>query len=118
MALVQDRIDFSRFEAVSLPGRKRGGLVYRSELGGLYRMGDYSPDRHNEVLPAVKRFVEAYTASPLHEHAGAAGRQAPPPVQDDSVIPAVKGKLRDFLENLPDAVKPDPKGDGGGGVRG
>jgi hypothetical protein len=36
--LFRDGRTFSRFEAVSLPGRKRGGLVYRSELGGLYRI--------------------------------------------------------------------------------
>jgi hypothetical protein len=36
--LFRDGRTISRFEAVSLPGRKRGGLVYRSELGGLYRI--------------------------------------------------------------------------------
>ena len=36
--LFRDGRTFSRFEAVSLPGRTRGGLVYRSELGGLYRI--------------------------------------------------------------------------------
>lgn len=36
--LFRDGRTFSRFEAVAWPGRRRGGLVYRSELGGLYRI--------------------------------------------------------------------------------
>ena len=36
--LFRDGRTFSRFEAVSWPGRRRGALVYRSELGGLYRI--------------------------------------------------------------------------------
>ncbi len=36
--LFRDGRTFSRFQAVSWPGRPRGGLVYRSELGGLYRI--------------------------------------------------------------------------------
>ena len=36
--LFRDGRTFSRFEAVELPWRARSGLVYRSELGGLYRI--------------------------------------------------------------------------------
>ncbi len=36
--LFRDGRTFSRFEAVAWPGRARSGLVYRSELGGLYRI--------------------------------------------------------------------------------
>ncbi|MFD1192845.1 DUF6927 domain-containing protein [Phenylobacterium conjunctum] len=34
----RDGRTFSRFEAVAWPGRRRGRLVFRSELGGLYRI--------------------------------------------------------------------------------
>ena len=36
--LFRDGRTFSRFEAVAWPGRRRSSLVFRSELGGLYRI--------------------------------------------------------------------------------
>lgn len=52
--LFRDGRTFSRFEAVAWPGRARGGLVYRSELGGLYR------------IPKLKARVYRIEPGPLH----------------------------------------------------
>lgn len=35
-----------------------------NELGGLYRLGNHDPARHDEVLPAVKDFVTRFQALP------------------------------------------------------
>lgn len=34
-------------------------------IGGFYRMGDYSPARHRQVLPSVREFIDAYVATPM-----------------------------------------------------
>ena len=41
-----------------------GGSGGFNALGGLYRLGDASPARHDEVLPSVRTFVETYQLSP------------------------------------------------------
>jgi hypothetical protein len=52
--LFRDGRTFSRFEAVARPGRARSVLVYRSELGGLYR------------IPKLKARVYRIEPGPLH----------------------------------------------------
>lgn len=49
---------FSCFEAVAWPGRRRGGIVYRSELGGLYR------------IPKLKDRVYLLQKRPLNARSG------------------------------------------------
>lgn len=95
-------------------------------MGVYFRMGDYSPARHSEILPDVKAFIAQFTQGPVHG-CRVAGKsvvhqedEAAIPAPEESVIPAMKKELRDLIE----AVDP-PKNDlprkstqGGSGIRG
>lgn len=91
-----------------------------NDLGGLYRMGDHARVRHDETLSVVSEFVDEFRRSDAFESTDPADAPrvgTPPP--DKSVLPAMKGKLRDLLRCDPDAGdKCAPAKRGGGGLRG
>lgn len=81
-----------------------------NDLGGLYRMGNYSLADHDEVLPSVNSFITTFRRSRQHEVEPA---EATPMQQ-------IKGKLRDLLKCDPavDKLCDPPSKNVGTGVKG
>lgn len=73
------------------------------ELGGKYRMGRYDIAGHDEVLPSVTSFIDAFRNSTLNNVEIARRRNSVLPAQDVPLIPQLKGKLRELLNCDPDA---------------
>lgn len=72
-----------------------------SELGGFYRMGDFQPARHNEVLPSVQRFIDTFRTTWNFRHVSTAAveNEGAPPAEN-RLIPIQK-KLRALLDLPP-----------------
>ena len=75
-----------------------------NSLGGLYRLGDASPERHDEVLPSVRSFVVACIRNP--RTTAAEPTNAPAPAA--APIQQMRGKFKDLLDSLPDVGPKDP----------
>lgn len=82
------------------------------ELGGKYRMGSYNYAGHDEVLPSVTSFIDAFRNRTLNNAGIAHRRNDVLPAQDAPLIPQLKSKLRELLNCDPDAGEkcaPPPK---------
>jgi hypothetical protein len=87
-----------------------------NDLGGTFRMGQYSVSGHDEVLPAVQAFIAAFRSLP----ANAQPAPAPLPAQGAPATDSMRRILKDLLKCKPeDGDQCDtPRRDGGSGVRG
>jgi hypothetical protein len=99
--------------------RHIGGGTNVDDVGLMYRMGNYSPAEHGNVLPSVQHFILAFrrtsyfvpAPSPLGNEATQDGAQ---------LMQQFKGKLRDLLQCDPaagDSCEP-PRKNVPTGVRG
>jgi len=91
-----------------------------NELGGLYRMGNHSVDKHDEVLPNVNSFINDFRRSGVFETQSPSSKvragSLPP---DNAILPQLKSKLRELLQCDPSAGdKCSPAKNAGSGVRG
>lgn len=70
-----------------------------NDLGGMYRLGNHDPARHDEVLPSVKAFVTRFQGLPALACAAPGGCAATtpvtPPVAPAAPQPASKPAARD-----------------------
>jgi predicted Fe-S protein YdhL (DUF1289 family) len=96
-----------------------------SGLGGYYRMGDYKPSRHDEIIDSVRSFLTEFVSTPAvdcdsRNSAVLCGTQQFLPATEPSILKPLK-------DHLNDAFKCDPKIDklctpkpanGGPGIRG
>ena len=87
--------------------------------GGLFRMGDYSPAHHDQVVSSVRGFISHFDAMPSAEFRVfnnflETGPSLPP---NTDVIPTARKELRELLEALPAKDGSKPK-DNSFGTRG
>ncbi len=96
----------------SVPGGNFSG-------GGLYRMGDSSPERHDETLPRVTDFLAAFFACSTEDMARAFTRRNPLAPAEPTRRQDAKEALRGLIEDLapPEKPKTPPLNNGGSGVR-
>lgn len=87
--------------------------------GGLFRMGDHSPARHDEVLPNVRSFIARFDALPptgFRVVNNFVEYEKPLAPSDPGILPNARKLLRDYVNALPpdENGKPKRKSDPGG----